>query len=98
MNGLATAAADNGEERMIVVERRDAVINDIMIATMFGDNLYEYYVAQSDSAAARAPASMIGWYGSSCGPMAAVEFVKSLDKLGCRFCKWCQDDKPVLDF
>ena len=41
---------------------------------------------------------MIGWYGSSCGPMAAVEFVKSLDKLGCRFCKWCQDDKPVLDF
>ena len=46
MNGLITAAANNGEERMIVVERREVVINDIMIAIMA---IYEY--AQLSAAA-----------------------------------------------
>ena len=34
---------------MIVVERRDVVINDIMIANMLA--IYEYYVAQLSAAA-----------------------------------------------
>ena len=69
---------------MIVVERRDVVINDIMIANMLA--IYEYYVAQLSAAALELLPHRE--YGSHGGPtqMVAVEFVNHCKKLSA----WCQ--------